>query len=200
MPRAKKPAPRAKRAQSRRINKKAAFLAAFIISADLTAAAAACGMNRSQHYEWLRKDAKYRKAFEQADVQATQTVYDRAVNRALVGVYEPTIYQGRFSYPREAYEEYEAHPAIGKPGDEDYEPADIRTLLRPDAVPIGVYKQSEVLHLAILRAKIAAFRASSVEVAGKDGGPVQSEHRIVFVEPGQIPAGNTPPSSTPAKK
>lgn len=195
MGRPKKPAPsakRGKRGQSRRINKKAAFLAAFIISADLTAAAAAVGMNRRQHYTWLKKDPQYVKDFAQADVEATQTLYDRAVNRALVGVYEPTVYQGRFSYPPEAYEDYEVEPAKGNAGDEGYIPAVMASRLRPDARPIGVYKQSEMLHAAILRAKIPAFRTSAVETTGKDGGPVQSEHRIVFVEPGQLPAGNTP--------
>lgn len=164
-----------------------AFLAAYIISADLTAAAAAVGMNRSQHYEWLRKDKKYKKAFEQADVEATQTIYDRAVNRVMVGVYEPTVYQGRFSYPPEAYEEYEIAPAKGNLGEEGYVPAETASRLRPDARPIGVYKQSEMLHAAILRAKIPAFRTSSVETTGKDGAPIQSEHRIVFVQPGQVP-------------
>jgi hypothetical protein len=182
--------PRKKKPQTRRINKKPAFLAAYIACADLTAAAAAIGINRGQHYDWLRKDPKYVEAFAAADVEATQTLYDSAVERALRGVYEPIVYQGRFSYPQE---QYEISPAVEAGDWKDAAPTAATPAVMgwrdvPGAPPLGVYRRSEALHLGILRAKIPAFRTNATELTGAGGGAIQSEHRIVFVKPGELPA------------
>jgi hypothetical protein len=184
--RAKPKAP--KRIQRRRPNKKPAFLDAYKNCANLTAAAAAVGINRSIHYDWLRKDAKYRAAFDLADIEATQTLYDSAVQRALVGVYEPNVYQGQFIYPREEYVLTPAVPAVEAVEALDWKdeggpraavaavPAipEVRAWRDvPGAPPLGIWKRSESLHLALLRAKIPAFRAASVEMTGKDGGAIE---------------------------
>jgi hypothetical protein len=180
-PKKRKPSPR-KRLQTRRINKKAAFLASYKITANLTASAEIVGMNRHQHYEWLRKDAAYAAAFAQADVEAIQSLYDSAVHWSMVGIYNPTVHQGRFSYPREEYIAVAAVAAVtaldwkeeGGPRDAVAEVKEVRAWRDvPGAPPIGKYVRSERLHEAILKAKIPAFRASNVELTGAGGGPVE---------------------------
>lgn len=183
-----------KRKQKRAVNKKPAFLAAFIACGSLTEAAAAVGINRHQHYDWLKADAKYVTAFTAARPEAVQTIIDSAVTRALRGVYEPNVYQGRFCYPQEEYIVTAGSPAIeaidwkepGGPVEARAEVKEVRAVRDvPGAAPLGVFRRSEMLHLALLRAWVPEFK-TNVEVTGKDGGPIKSEHRIVFVKPGEI--------------
>lgn len=188
-----------KRGQTRRLNKKAAFLAAYKVCADLTASASYVGMDRGQHYEWLKKDAAYIAAFAAAHIEAVQTLHDSAVQRALVGIYEPLVYQGQFSYPREEYIVTPAVPAVEAVEARDWKdplggcdavaavPAvpEVRAWRDvPGAAPLGIHRRSEMLHAQLLRAHIPAFRAQTVELTGKDGEAIQTEHRIIFVKPG----------------
>ncbi|MDP9024311.1 MAG: hypothetical protein M3N13_02900 [Candidatus Eremiobacteraeota bacterium] len=182
MKRTSKPAARKQR---RALNKKPAFLAAFKACADLTASAKAVGINRGQHYEWLAKDATYAAAYEAAKVEATQTLHDAAVARALTGVFVPNVYQGRFCYPQENYEISPAIPA-GDWKDENPRPAVPAVFGErdvPGSAPLGTWTRSEALHLALLRAHIPAFRANAVEITGAGGGPIASTLTIEFVRP-----------------
>lgn len=170
------PPKKRKRVQTRLINKKSAFLAAFIESGSLTEAAEAVGINRRQHYEWLAKDPKYVAAFEAAKPQAAQTLHDLAVKRVKEGEFIPNVYQGRFCYPQEFYEKEPAKPAIEAAFGVDARPAvpaviGIRDI--PDAAPLGRFRRSEMLHLALLRAHIPEFRNSTIELTGKDGGEIE---------------------------
>jgi hypothetical protein len=184
-----KPKRKTKRPQRRLLRKKPAFLAAFKICADLTASAAAVGINRGQHYDWLKEpNGKYKAAFEAAKVEADQSLHDSAVHRAMVGIYEPLVYQGRFSYPMEEYifkpavEAVEAVTALdwkdeGGPRAAVEARAAIPAVMGirdvPGAPPLGIYRRSEMLHLALLRAHIPAFRTNHVEVTGANGGPIE---------------------------
>lgn len=56
--------------QRRLLDKKTAFLAAFVACADLTRAAATVGIDRSEHYRWLKGDPTYGARFEAARAQA----------------------------------------------------------------------------------------------------------------------------------
>ncbi len=129
------------------VDQKTAFLEAFRLTASLTEAAKAVGLNRSAHYSWLAKDAKYPARFEAAKIDAAQGLEDEAIRRAREGVLEPIFYQG---------------------------------------VACGVKRiYSDGLMQFLLRGFIPEKyrQTGSVEITGKDGGPVQSEHRIVFVTP-----------------
>lgn len=71
-----------------------AFLAVYSETGNLTAAAQAAGVTRRQHYEWA-EDPEYRKAFNDAQEQATDALEAEARRRAYQGVEEPTgWYQG----------------------------------------------------------------------------------------------------------
>ncbi len=78
----------------KRIDQKTAFLEAFRVTASLTEAAKAVGLNRSAHYSWLAKDAKYPARFEAAKIDAAAGLEDEAIRRAREGVLEPIFYQG----------------------------------------------------------------------------------------------------------
>jgi hypothetical protein len=167
-----------KRKQRRALNKKPAFLAAFKVCASLTEAAAAIGIDRGQHYEWLRKDAKYAAAFEAAKEAAAQSLEDEAVTRARVGVYEPNVYQGKFVYPREEYEIEPAKPAADwkdDGGERPETPAVMGWRDVPGAPPIGVWKKSDGLMMFLLRGFLPGKyrQQASVELTGAGGGPVE---------------------------
>lgn len=194
MARAKKP-PKPEKTQRRLLDKKRVFLAAFAICGEIEGSAREVGINKSAHYDWLKKDPKYPERFAAAKLQADDALEDEATRRARVGVFEPTVFRGRFSYPQEVYEIMPAVPEIrDEAGNVTQFAVPAITGLRdvPGSSPIGVYKKSDFLLGLRLRAAKTEYRTSAVETTGKDGGPVQSEHRIVFVEPGKIPAGNTP--------
>lgn len=181
----KRTAPK-KRRQKRSINKKPAFLKAFRKCASLTEAAAAIKVDRSIHYDWLDKDPAYFAAFERAKIEAAQTLIDSAVESALRGVYEPLTYQGQFTYPMEEYEVEPAKPAgdwKDEGGAARETPAKMAWRRIPGAPPLGIWRRSQMLHLALLRAWVPAFRTNAVEVSGAGGGAIASTLTIEFVQP-----------------
>ena len=71
-----------------------AFLAAYKLTADITAAAAAAKIDRSNHYSWLKQSEKYRAAFDRARIEVADAIEAAAIRRARDGVLEPVFYQG----------------------------------------------------------------------------------------------------------
>lgn len=144
------------------------------------------------HYSWLEEpNGKYKAAFEAAKVQAVQSLLDSAVHRAMVGVYEPLVYQGDFTWPME---EYIITPAVAAVEGRDWKDeggsveaveavAEVRGHRRiPGALPLGVYKRSEMLHAQLLRAWIPEFRTTTTEVTGAAGGPIENALTVTFVK------------------
>ena len=78
-----------------RVSRKAAFLAAFVQSCSITRSAAAAGVCREMHYEWLDTDRKYRAAFDLAREKAGDILEDEAVRRAHQGTLKPVYYVGQ---------------------------------------------------------------------------------------------------------
>lgn len=181
---------KAKRVQTRLINKKPAFLAAFVACASITRAAEAVGIDRGQHYEWLESDPEYAKAFAAAIPRAGDTLKDDAVEWARVGIFEPLVYQGRFQFAQREIEictlangqevtqqQVAALEAIGKTKVdvlfrrskwEDYGP------------PLGIFRRSEGLMARLLKAfKPDEFGDKlQAEVTGKGGGPMEIVSRL----------------------
>ena len=152
-----------KRLQRRILNKKTAFLAALAITADITASAAAVGMDKSNHFAWLKKDARYAARFAEAKKRGEDALEDEATHRGRVGVYEPNVYKGRFCYPEETYE---IEPAIPETLDKNGKirtfavPALLGVRNVPGAPPIGTWKKSDFLLAMRLRAAKPEYRAS----------------------------------------
>ncbi len=81
-------------------NKKArqdAFLAEYRQCGTITYAAEIALISRRTHYKWIEKDSAYAAAFEEAKVEGTESLVREARRRAIQGVEEPVIYQGKLS-------------------------------------------------------------------------------------------------------
>jgi hypothetical protein len=142
---------------SERPTRTAAFLKAYRICANVTQAAKAAGITREAHYKRLEADAKYRAAFERARIDAGQRLEDEAVERATKGVWEPLTYQGNFTYPEKWDEEKERFiPDLDKP-------------------PLGVWKKSDGLLMAMHKSFLPHRYGSRVEISGPEGGPISLE-------------------------
>jgi hypothetical protein len=76
-------------------HKARAFLAAYKITCNVTAAALAASIERDMHYRWLAGKKGYAAAFERAKEEAAQTLEDEAVRRAHEGVLEPKFWKGK---------------------------------------------------------------------------------------------------------
>jgi hypothetical protein len=78
--------------------KQAAFLRAYSRSGNITIAAQAAKIDRSQHYTWMQHDAGYPAKFEAAQTEAVELLEYEARYRAEHGVEEPIVYQGKFTF------------------------------------------------------------------------------------------------------
>jgi hypothetical protein len=74
--------------------KKAAFLAAFALTGNVTDACKLSEVPRRTHYDWLTADGGYVEAFAEAKKEAIDHLEREAVRRAVEGVEEPVFYQG----------------------------------------------------------------------------------------------------------
>jgi hypothetical protein len=75
------------------------FLTSYELHGSITAAADEAGSQRTLHYRWL-DNPEYKAAFEQAEENACQAVDREIRRRAVEGIEEPVVYQGRISYER----------------------------------------------------------------------------------------------------
>jgi hypothetical protein len=160
--------------QRRAINKKPAFLKALAITGSIMEAAAAAKIDRSAHYEWMKADPAYPARFAEAKARGEDALEDEATLRAMRGVFEPNVYQGRFRYPQEQYEVSPAVPA----GDWKDEPRiEAKAAVMgwrdvPGAPPLGVWRKSDYLLAMRMRGSFAKYRQNFTEITGKDGGPI----------------------------
>ena len=77
---------------------KAAFLRAFSETGSVTISARLAGIDRTTHYEWLARDAKYKAGVEMAVEMAKGAVFDELVRRGTIGDFQPIVYKGEFQY------------------------------------------------------------------------------------------------------
>jgi hypothetical protein len=162
----------ARKAQPRAGDRKRAFLAAYAICASVKAAAVASGVPRSRHYDWLKTDADYHARFRgEAREQANQALEDEATERAITGVYEPNVFQGRFVYPQH---EVEITPAVKDRAGRIVEPAKTEWRDVPGAAPVGVWKKSDFLLALLIRGAMPEkYRPGiHVEVPSVHAGPI----------------------------
>jgi hypothetical protein len=80
------------------VNRSHIFLAAYQETGSVSKAALAAGINRSIHYRRLKEDPEYKAAFDAAHEVAIAVLEDEAIRRAVEGVDEPIVYQGRLTY------------------------------------------------------------------------------------------------------
>jgi hypothetical protein len=83
-------------------SKISAFLAAIRVMPNVTRAARAAKINKSQHYAKLKSSPEYAATFRQALQEGFDTLSDVAVTRATDGWEEPVVYQGRIALQEDA--------------------------------------------------------------------------------------------------
>jgi hypothetical protein len=77
--------------------KRAAFLAAYALAGNVSEAARRAKVSRANHYEWLQ-DSDYERAFALAHAEACELLESEARRRAIAGIAEPVVYQGKLTY------------------------------------------------------------------------------------------------------
>ncbi len=75
--------------------KQARFLKAYALLGEVAAAARAAGMDRSRHYQIVKKNTAYQAAFEDATEQYTDSLKKEVHRRAIEGYLRPRIYNGK---------------------------------------------------------------------------------------------------------
>jgi hypothetical protein len=152
--------------------RKRAFLAAFSVSGSVKTAAKAAQISRNRHYEWLKADAEYHARFRGGARQmANQALEDEATERAVVGVYEPNVFQGRFVYPQQ---EVEIEPAVKDRAGRIVTPARTEWRDVPGAAPLGVWKKSDHLLAFLLRGALPEkYRPGlHLDIPQRPSGPI----------------------------
>ncbi len=82
---------------------KAAFLAAYARSGNVSEAATAAGIRRQTHQMWLEDDHLYRRRFAAASQEARDVLEAEARRRALHGVEEDVYHEGQVVGTRRVY-------------------------------------------------------------------------------------------------
>jgi molybdenum-dependent DNA-binding transcriptional regulator ModE len=85
---------RTQRSDKSQQRKKAAFLAAFAITGNISTASRAAGISRDAHYDWIRNDPDYKKRFDAAQEEAVEQLEAEARRRAEQGVRRVVTYKG----------------------------------------------------------------------------------------------------------
>jgi hypothetical protein len=174
-----------KRVQTRLVDKKPAFLAAFVACANLTRAAELVGIDRGQHYEWLKADPEYKKAYAEAILQAGDTIRDAIADWGLIGVFEPNVFQGRFVYATrkrtlhtlENGEEIDAETlkALETRFGTPVTVVSSREVEEEYGPPLGIYRRSEGLLARLAKAFLPQQFGDklSAELSGPGGTPLE---------------------------
>jgi hypothetical protein len=122
--------------------KKRAFLAALANTANVLRAAEIAGIDRDNHYLWLKKDPEYAAAFEIAWERAVDALEAEAARRAFEGIAEPVFHGGRRA----------VDVVVGKDGKVKIDPA----TGKPTAVPATIRKYSDTLLMFLLNGNRSA--------------------------------------------
>lgn len=160
-----------------------AFLAAYADPAcagSITKSASAAKIDRGTHYDWMEFDPTYPARLEAAARRLGDLLEEEAIRRAHTGVLEPVVYHGRFQFHGEL--------VTREDGSKEY--------VEDPERPLAIRKYSDRL----LEKLLSAFKPEKYrerhELSGPGGGPIQSEHRLIFVDPQSPPEASAPP---PAK-
>jgi hypothetical protein len=77
--------------------KQRAFLTAYVRTIGLHSAMRLSGVERHDHYYWLKHDARYRETFEEAQQMIADLIEDEVLRRAAQGNDTPVVYRGEIT-------------------------------------------------------------------------------------------------------
>ena len=168
MPRAAKPAPRSRQARtatdptpteavkSRRPSvKRAAFLAAYARTGNISTASRLANVARSRHYEWM-KEPEYAAAFAEAREEAIETLEEQVWKSATVGFEEPVIYQGKLCF--EPLRDRNGEIVLDETG-----------LPKSSKIPLTIRKRNDVAAFFLLKALKPEKYRENVQVEHSGG-------------------------------
>lgn len=89
--------------------KKGLFLEAFVAQGTIVHAAREVGIHRDTHYQWMKEDAEYVKAFQAAQEDSVQTLEAEARRRAFAGSDTLLIFILKAARPERYRERIEMH-------------------------------------------------------------------------------------------
>lgn len=135
---------------------RARLLESFAQTGRVDLAAAAAGVSRDTHYEWLKEDPAYKAAFESAREQAADLLEAEAWRRAGEGVTEPVFHAGKRAVDFILDDKGEPLMKDGK----------------PVARPAVIRKYSDQLLMFLLKGRKRDVYGDKVEATGKDGSPL----------------------------
>jgi AcrR family transcriptional regulator len=140
---------------------KALACAAMAAGATVTEAAKAAGVNRTTIYAHLDTDSAFRAAFDDATEQGTDIIESEATRRAVHGVEEPVIYQGKPTLIG-----YDANDNPCDPEAECCVRREFFTVRKPsDTLAIFILKGRRPLeHLPAVRAELSRRAETSCDV------------------------------------
>lgn len=150
-----------------------AFLCAYVEVGTIDGAARAAKVSQRSHYNWL-KDPKYAESFAWSEDRAIQIMETEAKRRAVHGVEEPVVYQGRLQY----------EPLRDKYG---REVKDANGNVVYTNKPLTVRKPSDILLMFMLKSKRPAIYRdnSSMELSGPGGVPINVTVRFEDAKDGR---------------
>jgi len=137
--------------------KKEIFLDTFGKVGNLTTAALAAGVSRSYHYRWLEEDPEYPARYAEKVEEAADRLEAEAFRRAVIGIDEPVIHQGRLS-------------TVSDPN----APGGFR--------PLTVKKHSDVLLIFLMKGAMPEKYRDKLEHTGRGGGPIQFQGAVLVID------------------
>lgn len=146
---------------------KKAVLANYRRSGRIDLATAAAGVDRTTHYVWLKKDSKYRDAFDACDEEVRGVIEDALFKWAFEGHEEPVFAGGKraLDFARDKDGNIITDPETGK----------------AKSVPATVKRLSEACALAIAAARIPKYRRN--RLVDENGDDRDIEVRVVYEDP-----------------
>lgn len=147
--------------------RKATFLDHLAEIGVITDAAKAAGITPSSVYGWRQRDRTFAKAFNEALYSYADRLEREAFRRAVEGVDDPVIHQGRQSWETVPVLDDAGRPVLDEEG---------RPVMRYTGRPLAVRKYSDSLLSKLLEARNPRFAAKQrLELTGADGGAIQVE-------------------------
>lgn len=143
------------------------LLANFADTGRIDLACQAVGVSRDTHYDWLKKDEQYAKAFEVARLRAVDLLEAEAWRRAKDGVEEPLLHAGKRVVEKvvELVRDENGKPKLGEDG---------HPQTREVERPIVIVRYSDQVLMFLLKGRKREVYGDKVEATGKDGEPLFS--------------------------
>lgn len=149
------------------------FLRAVAAGSTISEAALAAGISTSTVYHRKRNDADFAEALHAAEEDSADLLEAEARRRAIDGVEEPVVYQGRLTpvWERDEFGEVVMDEREGADGKPVQRPRQARN---PDGSLkwLTIRKPSDALLALLLKGRRKSVFSDRTELTGADGGPM----------------------------